>query len=203
MTGTPASLSAAGAGVDWPETSEPNNVQSVRLPSLTLLRNVLVILSPLAKDTLPAKSVLIGVSSIRADEAHFSPFQVSSLIIGYDFGSLLGGANGAPGCCANGLLISIIRDMSTIRFLTMILASMLLAGGTAVAQRPERDVAKGRHPNLAAAQRLSRQAWEKIVEAQRANEWDLAGHAQKAKELLDQVNNELKLAAEAANRNRR
>jgi hypothetical protein len=30
----------------------------------------------------------------------------------------------------------------------------------------------------------------------------LQGHAQKAKELLDQVNNELKLAAEASNRNK-
>ena len=55
-------------------------------------------------------------------------------------------------------------------------------------------------PNLAEAQRLSRQAWEKINAAQAANEWDLGGHAQKAKELLDQVNNELKMAAEAANK---
>lgn len=30
----------------------------------------------------------------------------------------------------------------------------------------------------------------------------MEGHAQKAKELLDQVNNELKLAAEGANRHR-
>jgi hypothetical protein len=47
---------------------------------------------------------------------------------------------------------------------------------------------------------LSQQAWERIVAAQEANEWDLAGHAQKAKNLLDEVNNELKLAAEASNR---
>lgn len=58
-----------------------------------------------------------------------------------------------------------------------------------------------RHPNLAAAQRLTDQAWQKIVAAQRANEFDMAGHAQKAKELLDQANRELKQAAEAANRN--
>jgi len=38
------------------------------------------------------------------------------------------------------------------------------------------------------------------VAAQRANEWDMGGHAQKAKDLLEQVNNELKQAAEAANR---
>ena len=72
-----------------------------------------------------------------------------------------------------------------------------------MAQRPARNVSGARHPNLAAAQRLSRQAFMRILDAQQANEWDLDGHAQKAKELLDQVNNELKLAAQAANRNRR
>jgi hypothetical protein len=71
-----------------------------------------------------------------------------------------------------------------------------------LADRPDRNVSIARHPNLAAAQRLSRQASDKIVEAQRANEWDMEGHAQKAKELLDQVNDQLKQAAGAANRNR-
>ena len=80
---------------------------------------------------------------------------------------------------------------------------MLLIGGAAIAQRPARNVSGARHPNIAAAQRLSRQAWQRIVDAQQANEWDMEGHAQKAKELLDQANNELKLAAQAANRNRR
>jgi hypothetical protein len=56
-----------------------------------------------------------------------------------------------------------------------------------------------RHPNLAAAQRLSTQAFEKVTPAQRANEFDLNGHAQKAKELLEQANQELKQAAEASN----
>ena len=79
----------------------------------------------------------------------------------------------------------------------------LLAGGLAVAQPPKKNVSAARHPNLAAAQRLSQQAWQKIVEAQRANEWDIEGHAQKAKELLDQVNRELKQAAGAANKNAR
>jgi hypothetical protein len=79
---------------------------------------------------------------------------------------------------------------------------VLLIGAIAAAARPERNVSGRRHPNLAAAQRLSRQAFEKVVEAQRANEWDMGGHAQKAKELLDQVNMELKSAAEAANENR-
>jgi hypothetical protein len=82
---------------------------------------------------------------------------------------------------------------------TLLIGSMLLVGGIAVAQRPKEDVSPRRHPNLAAAQRLSEQAWQKIVAAQQANEFDMQGHAQKAKELLDQVNRELKMAAEAAN----
>jgi hypothetical protein len=77
----------------------------------------------------------------------------------------------------------------------------LVCGGLAVAQMPKDNVSGHKHPNLAAAQHLSRQAWEKIAAAQAANEWDMDGHAAKAKELLDQVNNELKLAAEAANHN--
>ena len=77
---------------------------------------------------------------------------------------------------------------------------MALLGGVASADPPVRDISGARHPNLAAAQRLSRQAWERISAAQAANEWDMGGHAQKAKELLDQVNLELKAAAESANR---
>jgi hypothetical protein len=68
-----------------------------------------------------------------------------------------------------------------------------------VAQGPQRDVSRFRHPNIAAAQRLVDQAYAKIVAAQQANEWDMNGHAQKAKELLDQANYELKQAAETAN----
>ncbi len=79
---------------------------------------------------------------------------------------------------------------------------VLLLVGFGVFAQPARNVSGARHPNIAAAQRLSHQAWQKVVDAQQANEWDMAGHAQKAKELLDQANNELKQAAQAANRNR-
>jgi hypothetical protein len=83
-----------------------------------------------------------------------------------------------------------------------LIVTVLLVGGVAlVAAAPVRNISSKRHPNLAAAQRLSHQAFEKIVAAQQANEWDLQGHAQKAKELLDQVNVELKAAAEASNDN--
>jgi hypothetical protein len=81
------------------------------------------------------------------------------------------------------------------------LAVALISGGMAIAQKPVEDISSKKHPNLAAAQRLSHEAWEKINAAQQANEWDLQGHASKAKELLDQANNELKQAAEAANKN--
>ena len=86
------------------------------------------------------------------------------------------------------------------RMLAIVFGSLLLLGVAATAQPPARNVSGARHPNLAAAQRLARQAWEKVVAAQEANEWDMRGHAQKAKELLDQANNELKAAAEMANR---
>lgn len=65
---------------------------------------------------------------------------------------------------------------------------------------PVHNISRRRHPNLAAAQRLVDQAYQRIVAAQRANEWDLDGHAKRAEALLDQANNELKRAALAANR---
>ena len=78
-------------------------------------------------------------------------------------------------------------------------ASLALLVSTAVAAPPVDNINSHKHPNLAAAQRLSTQAYERISAAQVANEWDMNGHAAKAKELLDQVNRELKEAAEAAN----
>ena len=78
--------------------------------------------------------------------------------------------------------------------------AVALAAGTAIA-RPKDNVSPARHPNIAAAQRLSTQAFEKVVAAQKANEFDLGGHAQKAKDLLEQANRELKAAAETSNAN--
>ncbi len=86
----------------------------------------------------------------------------------------------------------------------VVLALALLCTGVLFAQRrPAQNVSPRRHPNLAAAQRLSEQAYQKVVAAQRANEFDLGGHAQHAKELLDQVNHELKQAAEESNEDHR
>jgi hypothetical protein len=88
------------------------------------------------------------------------------------------------------------------RVFVPIIASLLLIGGIAIAEQPAQNVSKGKHPNLAAAQRLTNQAFEKITAAQQANEWDMQGHAAKAKTLLDQANNELKQAAQSANKNK-
>jgi len=54
------------------------------------------------------------------------------------------------------------------------------------------------HPNLAAAQKLTNMAVDKLAAAQRANEYDLGGHAAKAKQLLRQASEEIKLATAAA-----
>jgi hypothetical protein len=84
----------------------------------------------------------------------------------------------------------------------IVLTLVLLCTGLVFAQKkPAQNVSPKRHPNLAAAQRLTEQAFNKITAAQQANEWDLAGHAAKAKDLLDQANQELKKAAEVSNIN--
>jgi|SRR5580693_3735492 len=84
-----------------------------------------------------------------------------------------------------------------------LMAIALLAGSLVYGQKmnaPAENISGKRHPNLAAAQRLCYNAFEKITAAQQANEWDLDGHAAKAKELLDQASNELKQAAMSANK---
>ena len=61
--------------------------------------------------------------------------------------------------------------------------------------------AKGgdKHPNISAAHAACQQAIKKIEAAQTANEFDMQGHAAKAKDLLTQAEAELKQAREAAN----
>ena len=80
----------------------------------------------------------------------------------------------------------------------------LIAGslgvGLSAAQTPSTGVNPGRHPNLAAAQDLAARASQRVAAAQQANEWDMNGHAQRARELLDQANRELGMAAGSANR---
>ena len=55
------------------------------------------------------------------------------------------------------------------------------------------------HPNMQAAATALDTAAEKITAAQKANEFDLGGHAAKAKDAIQLAKDELKLAAETAN----
>jgi hypothetical protein len=79
------------------------------------------------------------------------------------------------------------------------LAAVLLCGAT-LAQEPVIDINPSVHPHLAAAQRDVVEANRAIAESQKENKWDMHGHAEKARQLLVEVNNELKAAAETANR---
>jgi hypothetical protein len=83
---------------------------------------------------------------------------------------------------------------------TIAAAAVLLSVAPAFAQEPMQNISAGRHPNLAAAQSLSRQAYDRLTAAQWANEFDLGGHASRAKALLVQANQEMKLAALSSNR---
>jgi hypothetical protein len=85
----------------------------------------------------------------------------------------------------------------------VILSGALVLGLAASAITIAQNVNPNRHPNLAAAQRLIDQAIGKVSAAQQANEFDMGGHAAKAKDLLEDANREIKLAAEAANRHER
>jgi hypothetical protein len=79
-----------------------------------------------------------------------------------------------------------------------ILSAALFSSGVTLAQTPVQNIDKNAFPNLAEAQRLVVQANSYIITAQNANKEDMQGHAAKARQLLVQVNEELKLAAEAA-----
>lgn len=81
----------------------------------------------------------------------------------------------------------------------VVLAAITVPLTVAFAREPARDVGR-RHPNLAAAQDLCAKAFDKVEAAQRANEFDLGGHAKKAKEALAVASEEMKLAAQTANR---
>src|SRR5579859_5910970 len=69
----------------------------------------------------------------------------------------------------------------------ILVAAIVLAAAAAFAAEPAKNVSGKKHPNIAAAQELSHKAFEKLELAQKANEFDMDGHAQKAKDLLDQA----------------
>lgn len=75
--------------------------------------------------------------------------------------------------------------------------------GVVFAQAPVVNIDRRRHGNLSAAQSYIVQAFQKLDQAQQANEDQLGGHAQRAKDLLIQADSEIRLAANVANQNRR
>jgi hypothetical protein len=83
------------------------------------------------------------------------------------------------------------------------LAMFLVTGGQIFAQSPANNISPSRHPHLASAQKLATQAFEQITIAQKANKYDMKGHAAKAKQLLIEANQELKAAADVANQQRK
>jgi len=81
--------------------------------------------------------------------------------------------------------------------IAVVVVGLLFVGVSVFSQQ----VSAERHPNLAAAQDFIQQAIGKITDAQKANKYDMKGHAARAKELLEQAYHEIWLAAQAANAN--
>ena len=79
------------------------------------------------------------------------------------------------------------------------ISCIVLFCGLTLAQDPVMDIDRSRHANLAEAQKHVVEANRCIILAQRDNRGDMQGHAERARQLLVQVNQELKAAAEAAN----
>jgi hypothetical protein len=86
-------------------------------------------------------------------------------------------------------------------FVQFLLAAVMIFAGFAIAQAPVENVDPNKHPNLAEAQKLCQQAYQKIDVAQKDNKEDMEGHAEKAKQLISEADKELSLAAQAANKN--
>jgi hypothetical protein len=87
--------------------------------------------------------------------------------------------------------------------ITLILCITSAFVGVMFGQAPIVNIDRRRHGNLAAAQSYIVQAYQKLDRAQQANEDQLGGHAQRAKDLLTQADGEIRLAANVANENRR
>ena len=79
---------------------------------------------------------------------------------------------------------------------------ILSCSGVIFAQAPVVNIGE-RHGNLRAAQQYIQSAWQRIDAAQVDNNYNLGGHAGRAKELLTQADEELKLAAITANSHER
>jgi hypothetical protein len=87
------------------------------------------------------------------------------------------------------------------RTIALVFGIAVMSYAVAHAQAPSVTIDPSRHGNLASAQESVIQAYSRIGEAQRDNGSHLGGHAQRAKELLAQANQEIGLAADQADAN--
>jgi hypothetical protein len=77
-------------------------------------------------------------------------------------------------------------------------AAVAVTGCATAQQRPPVDIGD-RHGNLRQAQELIQQAYGLVNRAQADNDSQLNGHAARAKELLSEASEELRLAANVSN----
>ena len=89
--------------------------------------------------------------------------------------------------------------MTRIRWVMLLSVGLLSASMSAHAQQPAQNISPERHGNLAAAQGAIQQAYNFTVRAQVANQGQLGGHGERAKELLREAADELKAAAATLN----
>ncbi len=80
-----------------------------------------------------------------------------------------------------------------------VLCVVLACPGVLAAQQPTVSIDTDGHGNLSAAQEYVVRAWERIDQAQKINNYNLGGHAARAKELLDQATDEIRAAADELN----
>lgn len=93
--------------------------------------------------------------------------------------------------------------MKKALFIGVILGAASTFGCATMAQQaPNVDIGN-RHGNLRHAQENIVQAWQLVSDAQYDNDSHLGGHAARAKELLSEANEELRLAADVANEHER
>jgi hypothetical protein len=77
--------------------------------------------------------------------------------------------------------------------------AVLLFCGLTLAQEPAVDIDAKNHPNLAEAQKHIVEANRYLNLAQKDNRYDMKDHAEKARQLLQQANQEIRAAATSAN----
>jgi hypothetical protein len=100
-----------------------------------------------------------------------------------------------------GMIMKNITKLARLSAALIVGTAVLISGcATAPGGEPEVDISPYRHGNLASAQELIRGAYDRLGDAQVANNDELGGHAARAKELLREAADEVKLAAIAANR---